>query len=82
LLRGSAADLAALEKQFLDVNLRLWKVEDEVRELERLGDFEPRFVELDRSVYRLNDRRSALKRRINEVTSSAIVDEKSYSSYR
>ena len=76
-----AADLAALEGQLLNVNLQLWNVEDDVRDLERLGDFGARFVELARSVYTLNDRRSALKRRINEITSSAIVDEKSYTSY-
>jgi Family of unknown function (DUF6165) len=76
-----AADLGELEEQLLDVNLRLWKVEDDLRDLERLGDFGARFVELARSVYTLNDRRTALKRRINEVTSSGIVDEKSYRPY-
>jgi hypothetical protein len=76
-----AADLGAAEEQLFAVNLQLWKVEDDVRDLERLGDFGARFVELARSIYRLNDQRSALKRRINAVTSSAIVEEKSYSSY-
>ena len=76
-----AADLGELEEQLLDVNLRLWTVEDDLRDLERLGDFGARFVKLARSVYRLNDRRSALKRRINEVTLSGIVDEKSYRRY-
>lgn len=76
-----AADLDAIEGELCETNLRLWKVEDDLRDLERLGDFGPRFVELARSVYTLNDRRSALKRRINEVTSSAIVDEKSYRPY-
>jgi hypothetical protein len=76
-----AADLGELEEQLLDVNLRLWKVEDDLRDLERLGDFGACFVALARWVYTLNDRRSALKRRINEVTSSGIVDEKSYRPY-
>jgi len=76
-----AADLGELEAQLLDVNLRLWIVEDDLRDLERVGEFGARFVELARSVYTLNDRRSALKRRINEVTSSRIVDEKSYKPY-
>jgi uncharacterized protein DUF6165 len=75
------ADLGEWEGQLLEVNLRLWKVEDDLRDLERLGDFGARFVELARSVYTLNDRRAALKRRINEVTSSGIVDEKSYRPY-
>jgi hypothetical protein len=76
-----AADLGELEQQLLDVNLTLWKVEDDLRDLERLRDFGAGFVELARSVYTLNDRRAALKRRINEVTSSGIVDEKSYRPY-
>ena len=76
------ADLGAVEAQLLDVNRRLWQVEDDLRDLERLGDFGARFVELARSVYTLNDRRAALKRQINEVTSSAIIDEKSYHSYQ
>ena len=76
-----AADLGELESQLLEVNFRLWKVEDDLRDLERLGDFGALFVELARSVYTLNDWRSALKRRINAVTSSGIVDEKSYRPY-
>jgi hypothetical protein len=75
------ADLAALEEELFRVNGRLWDVEDEVRSLEQSGDFGERFIELARSVYRLNDQRSMLKRRINEVTGSAIVEEKSYPAY-
>jgi uncharacterized small protein (DUF1192 family) len=75
------ADLGEWEGRLLEVNLRLWKVEDDLRDLERAGDFGARFVELARSVYTLNDRRAALKREINAVTSSGIVDEKSYRPY-
>jgi hypothetical protein len=75
------ADLAALEEELFRVNGRLWDVEDEVRSLEQSGDFGERFIELARSVYGLNDQRSMLKRRINEVTGSVIVEEKSYPAY-
>ena len=75
------AELAALEDELFRVNGRLWDVEDEVRSLEQSGDFGERFIELARSVYRLNDQRSVLKRRINTVTASAIVEEKSYPAY-
>ncbi|MBV8755483.1 MAG: hypothetical protein JO328_21725 [Hyphomicrobiales bacterium] len=75
------ADLGGLEEQLLEVNLRLWNVEDDLRDLERRRDFGEPFVALARSVYTLNDRRAALKREINAVTSSAIIDEKSYHSY-
>jgi hypothetical protein len=76
-----AADLAALEEQLFQVNGRLWEVEDELRGLEQTSNFGKRFVDLARSVYRLNDQRSRLKRKINEVTGSAIVEEKSYTNY-
>jgi hypothetical protein len=75
------ADLAGLEDELFQVNGRLWDVEDELRAVEQNGNFGERFIELARSVYRLNDRRSLLKRQINTVTGSAIVEEKSYSSY-
>jgi hypothetical protein len=75
------AELAVLEEELFRVNGRLWDVEDEVRGLEQSGDFGERFIKLARSVYRLNDQRSALKRRINTVTGSAIVEEKSYPAY-
>jgi hypothetical protein len=76
-----APDLAEFEEELFQVNGRLWDVEDELRALEQAGDFRDRFIELARSVYRLNDRRSNLKRRINAVTGSVIVEEKSYASY-
>jgi hypothetical protein len=60
------------------VNRRLWDIEDEIRGHERDGRFEARFIELARGVYRENDRRAALKRRINELTGSQIIEEKSY----
>lgn len=63
------------------VNLALWEIEDAIRLCERDGDFGPRFVELARSVYRTNDRRAALKREINALTGSRLVEEKSYAPY-
>jgi hypothetical protein len=63
------------------VNERLWEVEDELRDCERRQEFGARFVELARSVYRLNDERGRLKRRINERCGSALVEEKSYRPY-
>ncbi|MBL9080878.1 MAG: hypothetical protein JNK76_03680 [Planctomycetales bacterium] len=63
------------------VNETLWDVEDEIRECERNRDFGDHFVQLARSVYLQNDRRAALKRRLNELVSSRIVEEKSYARY-
>lgn len=70
--------LEALCSELKAVNRLLWQVEDALRERERDGRFDAGFVELARSVYRHNDRRAAIKRRINELTGSELIDEKSY----
>lgn len=74
-------ELAALKAELKDINLTLWQIEDDIRECERAKDFGESFVNLARSVYRTNDRRSAVKRRINDLLNSVIVEEKSYSAY-
>jgi Family of unknown function (DUF6165) len=66
-----AADLKA-------TNEALWDIEDRIRDCERAGDFGQRFIDLARSVYQQNDRRAAIKRRINERLGSEIIEEKSY----
>ena len=71
-----AADQAAAE--LARVNLALWEVEDALRSLEREGRFDAEFLSLARSVYRHNDRRAALKRRISLLMGSRFVEEKSY----
>lgn len=63
------------------VNERLWDVEDSIRICERARDFGLAFIELARSVCRLNNRRATLKRAINEHLGSRIVEEKSYAAY-
>lgn len=63
------------------VNSELWEIEDRIREHERRRDFGPSFIELARAVYRTNDRRSEVKRQINEESGSRYVEEKSYSPY-
>jgi hypothetical protein len=73
---------APLENQLLQINRELWQVEDELREREHLRDFGAGFVDLARRVYTLNDQRSALKKKINEMTGSSIVEEKSYGTRR
>jgi len=72
------SEIATPERELQSVNTRLWEVEDDLRELEARADFGARFVELARSVYKLNDRRAALKYAINLATGSTIVEEKSY----
>jgi hypothetical protein len=75
------ATLTELTEQLKAVNERLWLIEDDIRECEREQDFGPRFVALARSVYHENDRRAALKRAVNELLHSRLIEEKSYSDY-
>ena len=82
--RDNVADTPTLAKLIVELkatNLALWTIEDDIRDHERKGNFGESFVALARSVYRTNDQRSALKRRINVLLDSAIVEEKSYSNY-
>lgn len=78
----TSAELDDLRATLKSLNLRLWDVEDAIREKERHGEFDGGFIALARSVYHTNDERSAVKRRINMVTGSDIVEEKSYTAYR
>jgi hypothetical protein len=73
--------VADLESELRAVNETLWEVEDALREAERAGDFGPTFVALARSVYHTNDRRAAIKKRVNERLGSVLVEEKSYAPY-
>ena len=73
------ADLRPLLAELAEVNRRLWEVEDDLRRLEARQDFGPAFVSLARSVYRENDRRAEIKRELNRLTGSQLVEEKSYS---
>lgn len=77
----AGVDLDALTAELTAINAGLWDIEDGKRDCERRGDFGPAFVALARSVYIENDRRAAVKRRINDAAGSEIVEEKSYAPY-
>jgi hypothetical protein len=71
----------ALAAKLANVNSQLWQVEDDIRKCEGCGDFGPRFVELARTVYRLNDARAEWKRSINIQSGSSLIEEKQYVPY-
>ena len=75
------AEIIGCEADLKAVNEALWEVEDEIRDCERRQEFGPRFIELARAVYRQNDQRSRIKRRINQLLDSGLVEEKSYQPY-
>ncbi|MFO7598289.1 MAG: DUF6165 family protein [Candidatus Desulfacyla sp.] len=88
LLRGVWSDnippspkLRALYNQIKVLNERLWDIEDDIRRCERNSDFKEEFVRLARSVYLTNDKRSSIKREINKLLGSRIMEEKSYEAY-
>jgi hypothetical protein len=60
------------------VNEALWDIEDRIRVKEKLGKFDDEFVQLARAVYITNDKRAEIKRQINAVSGSALIEEKSY----
>ncbi len=73
--------LGELLGELKKVNERLWDIENEIRACEQAEDFGGRFVELARSVYQTNDRRAAIKKRINELLGAAFREEKEYHAY-
>jgi len=88
LLRGvwsaspvSRSDISALMKDLKRVNEALWEIEDKIRLKESVQTFDGEFVALARSVYKANDERAAIKRELNRVLGSNLVEEKSYPDY-
>lgn len=68
--------------ELYDINSQLWDIEDRIRDLERVKDFGDEFIQTARSVYFINDKRSEVKRAINELTGSDLTEEKSYEKYQ
>jgi hypothetical protein len=80
-----AMDVAGVAEQTAElgvINEALWDIEDAIRDEEAAGRFEARFVELARAVYRTNDARAAIKRRINDLLGSELIEEKSYADWQ
>jgi hypothetical protein len=70
-----------LHGQLKQINEALWEIEDDIRDKERVKEFDQRFIELARSVYFTNDRRSEVKKKLNLHLGSQIIEEKSYQDY-
>lgn len=66
------------EVQLKEVNTKLWKIEDKLREKEKNNEFDDEFIEYARSVYKLNDQRAKIKRTINDITNSSFKEIKIY----
>ena len=70
-----------LHDQLKKINETLWEIEDDIRDKERVKEFDERFIELARQVYFTNDGRSQVKKELNLHLGSLIIEEKSYQDY-
>jgi len=75
------APLTTLVDALQDINGQLWVIEDDIRDCERAGNFGDEFIRLARAVYVSNDERARLKKEINVLLGSALIEEKSYQAY-
>ena len=81
-LGATPAELQTLKQDLKSINETLWDIENRTRAKEAAKTFDADFIELTRSVYLNNDKRAAIKRRINELLNSGLVEEKQYTSYK
>lgn len=87
ILKKESTDILLDEKIFSlylelkKVNMKLWEIEDNIRIKERNKSFDNDFIELARSVYQTNDQRASIKKQINTILNSEIIEEKSYEPY-
>jgi hypothetical protein len=80
-LQSSPAALNTLKQKLKAINEKLWEIEDEIRAKEAAKTFDPQFIELARAVYFNNDERARIKREINDLLKSGLVEEKQYTPY-
>ena len=77
ILKSIQNEIEELDK----INSQLWTIEDDIREKEKRNEFDESFINLARSVYKVNDKRAFFKKQINVKTGSLLIEEKSYSQY-
>ncbi len=77
----ASTDIGAEWAALREVNGKLWDIEDRIRDKERDQAFDDAFIELARAVYVTNDERAAVKKKINSMLGSTLVEEKSYADY-
>tara|TARA_R110000782_G_scaffold181708_1_gene271998 strand:+ start:487 stop:900 length:414 start_codon:yes stop_codon:yes gene_type:complete len=81
LFKSNGSELQNHYLELASINGKLWDIEDDIRECERNQEFGRRFVILARSVYITNDKRCEIKKEINILTGSGLIEEKSYEDY-
>ena len=81
MLSADISETSPEYRQLVDINRKLWEIEDKIRRKEAAKQFDGEFVELARSVYFTNDERASVKRKINERCGSELTEEKEYAGY-
>jgi transcriptional regulator of nitric oxide reductase len=74
-------EIQKLHAQLKEINEALWEIEDDIRDKERAREFDDRFIKLARAIYVTNDKRSRIKKELNQHLGSEIIEEKSYQDY-
>lgn len=74
-------EISELFDQLVLINTKLWDIEDILRVKERNKEFDEEFIKYARGVYYTNDERAETKKKINKISGSYLVEEKSYESY-
>ena len=74
-------NLNEMYDRLYQINLKLWEIEDKVRESEKNNKFDQSFINLARNVYQTNDLRFEIKNEINEYLNSDVKEQKSYEQY-
>ena len=77
----NSSTISSLTKNLKEINLKLWNIEDEIREKERDKKFDDEFIRLARDVYITNDKRAKIKNEINHRLNSKVFEIKSYKNY-
>lgn len=75
-------EVSKLYHELVNVNSKLWEIEDEIRILESKDIFNEQFIQLARKVYFTNDERFSLKNKINDLTNSEVREQKEYIEYK
>jgi hypothetical protein len=78
----ASAEINQLKSQLKQVNQRLWDIEDRIRVKELNKEFDDEFIKVARSVYYENDERAAIKKEVNLLLGSELIEEKSYENYQ
>ena len=75
---NDVSKILSFKNDLKNINLKLWDIEDGKRSAEKNNQFDEKFIQLARNVYKFNDERAKIKLEINNVLGSNIKEVKSY----